>query len=104
MRVTINMEYIPLYELTANRNNNTAGSLSYEYDSWNEFIKHTPWTIWNHLEMVNYVWTLDNSVYIYYKAKHNIIDNRHFKIKVTQDIEPQIRKWIKAHMINIWKI
>ena len=98
------MEYIPLYRLTAERNNNTAGSLSYEYDSWNEFIKHSPWTIWNHLEMINYVWTPDNIIYIYYKAKNNITDNRHFKIKVTHENEPLVREWIKSKMLSIWKI
>ena len=98
------MEYIPLYKLTENRKNNTHGSFSYEYTSWKDFILHNPWRVWNNLEMINYVWTHDNFIYIYYKGINDVNDNRHFKIKVTYENEPIVREWIKSQMLSIWKI
>ena len=98
------MDPIPLYKLTENRKNNTYGSFSYEYTSWKEFTVHAPWRVWSRLEMINYVWTTENFIYIYYKGINDMNDNRHFKIKVTHENEPLIRTWIKSQMLSIWKI
>jgi hypothetical protein len=93
-----------LKELTEHRPFDTKGSYLFVYSSWSEFILHTPWRMWRNMELCNYVWTSDNTLYIFFDCVKDSTDKRHFMMKVTDSEDTPVREWLKAKMPIIWMI
>jgi hypothetical protein len=93
-----------LKEITSDRSINIKYSHVFEYSSWNEFIRYSPWIHWNNMELCNYIWTSENILYILFDCLKDINDKRHFIIKVTPDDDTPVREWLKLKISNIWKI
>lgn len=79
-------------------------SYEFAYETWKEFTIYSPWKHFHNMELAKYIWTNNNTLYIFFESLTDHTDKKHFKIQVVEEDETSVREWLKERISPLWLI